>query len=58
MTVEDRKLEKPAADRGVESDQGAAGSVAGRAASISPEAGKNNEASPGAEADRKRVEKH
>lgn len=56
MTIEDRKVEKPARERGTESEQDATGAVAGRAASISPEAGKDNAASPGAEADKQEAE--
>lgn len=57
MSIEDRKMEKPAHDRGTASEQEATGAVAGRAASISPDAGKDNEASPGAEADKQQAEK-
>lgn len=57
MSIQDRKVEKPVQDRGTQSEQSATGAVAGRAASISPEAGKDNEASPGAEADKKQAEK-
>lgn len=57
MSIKDRKVEKPARDRGTDSEQEATGAVAGRAASISPEAGKDNEASPGAKADEEQAEK-
>jgi hypothetical protein len=57
MSIEDRKVEKPAQERGTQSDQDATGAVAGRAASISPEAGKDNDASPGAQADKEQAEK-
>ncbi len=56
MTIEDRKVEKPARERSIGSEEGATGGVAGRAASISSEAGKDYAASPGAEADKQDAE--
>jgi hypothetical protein len=53
MSIEERSVEKPAHQRGTEPQQDATGALAGRAATISPEAGKHDEASPGAEADKR-----
>lgn len=57
MPTKDRTVEKPAPDRDTDPEQYVTGAVAGRAASISPEAGEDNVASPGAEADKDQAEK-